>query len=1097
MLREALTTSTNLELTHSNFFVLRTPLLPAEELTGWSDGLIAARTWEETRDATAVESAWIQDVGKLRTRLLSAVSRMEIMHALYVASPSLQTGIEHWKKDPDSKKGLQAERALVRYFERMVARSTPFGLFSGCSVGRVDDEGDGTTLRLTDRSKYRNCCRLDFDYLFALTTALRQDPALEAELRYYPNSSLHKVADAWHYVESRMSGSERSHHLVRIESDSYLDSVIATAEGGATLSELSDAVLRTSGDANPSNEEANEYVLGLVRDNEILVSDLVPLLTGKPPLDDIIDRLETLPSGYGIAESLRDIRGRILALEKKGLQCPPDDYRAIAAAIKNLPGKSDLGKLFQVDMIKPVDEAVLSKPVISELVNAVEALCLVGETNEPEELKSFREAFSARYESAMVPLLDALDDESGIGFGLTADRSDASPLVRGLPLNKARAGGPKGKMLGVDPVLFRQLIECLRKGETELNLDLSEFEKRKGEKIPPNLADALCLTGALAGNSPDAVRRGEFELYLHLGFGPSGAQMLGRFSYADPQIEQGVRRHLQQEEAHNVEASYAEVVYLPEGRVGNVLCRPVLRAFEIPYLGRSGATAERQLPVNDLLVGMEDDKIVLYSRRLNRQVVPRLSNAHSFMNPRLSSLYRFLCCLQHQQAASVPRFSWGGLETLDHLPRVRVGRILLSLAQWRLSAMEVDAIAKEEGSLRFIAMQELRAKRGLPRWVAFQEGDNNLPVDLDNALSVDAFIHVLQRGSVAKLTELYPSPERLCVTGPEGSFFHELNVPLVQKLKPPKPSAASISLRAAFETSRLTSDVRVFSLGSEWLYVKLYGGTGVLDDILTTTLDPLVRELTTSGRISRWFFIRYSDPHDHLRVRINGDPERLIQEVLPLAAKTLNRLLLYGKLYRVEFDVYRREIERYGGIDGTLAAEDLFYADSEAVLDILRELTGDEGLDVRWRIGLAGIDQMLTDFGLDQIAKRAIIRQWRDSSQSQFKINIACKRQLSDRFRAERSKLESLLDDSRNELADQALARTVFRRRSVRNVEISQRLHRLAREGRLTIPIPNLLSSYVHMHINRLIRASQRAHEIVLYDFLFQLYNSKVARKGN
>jgi hypothetical protein len=42
-----------------------------------------------------------------------------------------------WVEFPESKKGLQAERALTRYFMRMTGRSTPFGLFSGCSVGTM------------------------------------------------------------------------------------------------------------------------------------------------------------------------------------------------------------------------------------------------------------------------------------------------------------------------------------------------------------------------------------------------------------------------------------------------------------------------------------------------------------------------------------------------------------------------------------------------------------------------------------------------------------------------------------------------------------------------------------------------------------------------------------------------------------------------------------------------------------------------------------------------------------------------------------------------------------------------------------------------
>src|ERR1700730_7163468 len=255
------------EFVHSNFFVLRTPLLPVDELTAWSEALTAAGGAEVADNADDRQRAWNQDVQTLRERLGKIVARPEILHALYVASPSLQSGIEHWKRDPDSKKGIQAERALVRYFTRMAARSTPFGLFSGCSSGRVDESADATNLILKPQEQYRLCARLDFDYLFALTAALRQDPALEMELQYWPNSSLHKIADAWFYTESRLAETKRTHHLVRIESDAYLEAVLKRSQDGARVAELVDAVLHASGDADPSEEEAKEYVLGLIRDN--------------------------------------------------------------------------------------------------------------------------------------------------------------------------------------------------------------------------------------------------------------------------------------------------------------------------------------------------------------------------------------------------------------------------------------------------------------------------------------------------------------------------------------------------------------------------------------------------------------------------------------------------------------------------------------------------------------------------------------------------------------------------------------------------------------------------------------------------------------
>ncbi|HLJ26458.1 MAG TPA: lantibiotic dehydratase [Candidatus Angelobacter sp.] len=1088
----------SLEVTHSNFFVLRTPLLPVSELTAWSEALTAVQAWEGEADVGALETAWKQDVQTLRSRLRKLIDRPEILHALYVASPALQTGIEHWKRDPDSKKGLQAERALVRYFARMATRSTPFGLFSGCSVGRLQQEDVPGTLVLKPRSQYQLFCRLDFDYLFALTAALQRDPALEMELRYRPNSSLHRIADAWHYTESRLVESKRTHHLVKVESDPYLEAVLSRAQAGATVSELVEAVLSQPGDANPSEEEAMEYVLGLIRDNDFLVSNLSPLLTGVPPLQDIIQQMEALPSGANIAHSLRGVRDRLTWLERKGIDCAPADYEAATAEVEKLPAKFDLGRLYQVDMIKPAQDAVLGKAVIAELIKAVEILCKLGESGEPAEIKTFREAFLARYEQAMVPLAEALDDEAGVGFG-TVMGTDASPLLRGLHLQAGGADpGWNSKQLDSHAMLLQKAYECARTGKTELELDVSSL--RLEATHTPLLANAFCLMCTLAAASPDAVQQGDFEIYIHGGAGPSGVTLLGRFCHMDPEIRSQVQNHIRQDEAHDPDAIFAEIVYLPEGRIGNVLCRPVLRDYEIPYLGRSGAQPEKQLPVSDLLVAVEGGSIVLYSRQLGRRVISRMTTAHSFMDPQLSPVYRFLCCLQHQHGAALPGFSWGPAQSLDFLPRVRVGRLVLSLAQWKLSKEEVAALGKAERSRRFLAVQELRRRRALPRWVVLQEGDNSLWVDLENALSVDAFVHVLKRGTQAILTEMYPPFDRLCVSSPEGCFLHELNVPFVQIPHPQTADDAGSGPQrqrgAALASAGVSRDARILPAGSEWLYFKLYGGAAILDDILTITVPPLVRDACASGAADRWFFIRYSDPHEHLRIRFNGVPARLTQELLPLVFQAFNPLLSAGKLWKIELDTYQREVERYGGVEGVLAAEEIFCADSEAVLDILRELRGDEGLDIRWRTGLMGIDRLLSDCGLDEKDRRVTAQRWRDTLQREFKTDATTKQQLSDRFRVERHKLEALLDPAPGPDGPWSFARRAFESRSARIAEPMQRLRAAAAHGKLMANLPDLALSYAHMHINRLIRSTQRAHEFVLYDFLVQLYDSRIARKA-
>jgi hypothetical protein len=201
---------------------------------------------------------------------------------------------------------------------------------------------------------------------------------------------------------------------------------------------------------------------------------------------------------------------------------------------------------------------------------------------------------------------------------------------------------------------------------------------------------------------------------LHSASGPSGARLLGRFCHVDEELHQLVRAHLAAEEAVHPERVFAEVVHLPEGRVGNILSRPVLRGYEISYLGRSGAPADRQLPLSDLLVSVQGERIVLRSRRLGCEVVPRLTTAHNHIGRGLG-VYRFLCALQCQQINPGIVWDWGPLGHAPFLPRVVSGRVILSRARWNLGESELAAFREPRGARQFAAVQRLRERHRLPR----------------------------------------------------------------------------------------------------------------------------------------------------------------------------------------------------------------------------------------------------------------------------------------------------------------------------------------------------------------------------------------------
>ena len=51
-----------------------------------------------------------------------------------------------------------------------------------------------------------------------------------------------------------------------------------------------------------------------------------------------------------------------------------------------------------------------------------------------------------------------------------------------------------------------------------------------------------------------------------------------------------------------------------------------------------------------------------------------------------------------------------------------------------------------------------------------------------------------------------------------------------------------------------------------------------------------------------------------------------------------------------------------------------------------------------------------------------------------------------------------------------------------------------AEAGRLSVSLASLATRHIHMHANRLLRSAQRQQEMVIYDFLARLYDSRLAR---
>ena len=287
---------------------------------------------------------------------------------------------------------------------------------------------------------------------------------------------------------------------------------------------------------------------------------------------------------------------------------------------------------------------------------------------------------------------------------------------------------------------------------------------------------------------------------------------------------------------------------------------------------------------------------------------------------------------------------------------------------------------------------------------------------------------------------------------------------------------------------------RTFIIGDEWLYYKFYSGPKTADLILTEMIKPAAEQLLSGGYIDRWFFIRYADPKMHIRVRFHlARPEfifNVVQTLQPLTRGYIEQDLIW----KVQVDSYQREIERYG-VDTMEQAEELFFHDSVMIVNMLDMITGDEGEKYRWFFGIRAIDTLLDDFHFELERKLELLTILKENFGREFGINKGLRDQLKNKYRDSREEITIVLDRSQDAESEMKPLFDLLARKSEAIKPVVKNLEEREKQETLLPALNDLMGSYIHMLMNRLFKSKQRVHELVVYDFLWNVYKSTLARQ--
>ncbi|MEA5457425.1 lantibiotic dehydratase [Arcicella sp. LKC2W] len=997
------------------------------------------------------------------TFLKQFLDNPKFAEAVYLASPVLFQEAINWKegKITDPKKLQKIPLSLGKYYSRMCSRCTPFGLFAGCGVVEWADE---TSLKIASNSG-RNT-RLDMHFAGALAQKLSEIPEIKFSLKYSQNSSIYQISDEIRYVEYKYVSGKRHHQISAITWSEYIQLVLDLCKNGATIQSMIPHLI----DDEISEEEAIGFIEELI-ETQLLVNELEPAITG----DDFTKQIRKILAPQGQLSELLDKIDLLLAEIDTNDYNPISAYERVIEVLKSFEVPYEEGKLFQTDSVKIFTQKAVNNDVKLALEDVRNILSKVANISENQTIVKFRKDYFERYETKELPLLFALDTETGIGYGDTGKNS-STPIADGLNLPEKKKTTIQLSHNDFQQKLFKRWLDAVQQNEYKVALEETFFKEyaSNNTKLPPSSSVMFRLTGD--ENLP---------IFFEGISGSSAVNLLGRFAHADNYILEIIQEIAHAEQQKNPDVIFAEIVHLPENRIGNILLHPPFRSYEIPYLAKSSLPFENQITLDDLFVSvdLQQDRVILRSKKLGKEIIPRLSNAHNFSQNTLP-IYHFLSDLQTQGLQRGLDIGWTSLvPNASFIPRLTYKNVVLTLATWKLKKEDFELLTSCKSEDFEQNLNGFISKWKLPTHFVLADYDNELLVNINSPLSVQIWIDAIKKRDKIELKEFFYQNENSPVQNEAGQGFTNQFI------------AAWINEDVVYKnTKSLEKDTenaiqRNFSLGSEWLYLKFYSGIKVADKFLVQALKPVLDHLVSENLIDKWFFIRYADPEKHIRFRVHLTDLSVLGKVFQMIKDVLQPFENEGIIWKVQAETYQREIERYGESVMELT-ETLFCEDSYAILQMLDQTWGDEREPIRWQWTLKVIDAFLTDFDLTIAEKKDLLERMKNSFAVEFDMDKSLKHQIDQRFRDNRRTIERILDNSLNESHEFAPLFESIAHKSRQTKSSIEQIKKRITGGVLF----KYLSDIIHMTVNRAISDSQRQHELVMYDFLFRYYQTEMAK---
>lgn len=1015
----------------SDYFLLRSPLLDLEKINDLIN---------------------LGDDPSIATYLFALYQDDRLRDAISLASPTFRAELDKWFDEgkPPAHKTIIS---LYKYTIRMGTRSTPFGLFAGISTGDIIDSEE-PLVELLRNNINKISLRVDPQCIAEVTECLSKVRDIARKIRYHSNPTIYLEGNNYKFYKQFKEKNKSKNTLTQIRATPILRKILQLIDEKDNLMsyEMLEEFLKTHG-ASPA--QSAEYIHKL-HELGLLISEWQLNVVGKNYLEQLthtLRRIDTeniyLPTVLNIAD----------LLQKKASLSTITEH--ISGCFKELFPSSTIHAVLQGDLRVGMKKNKISRAILKTFEQSLHKLLVLNTPSQIPDFERFKSDFQLRFEDRMVPLLLALDIDSGIGYGSKKNSYRMMDEIIGDVT--IRDSFPNThKQHHYQDIVIKKFVESVQNQFSGIELtddDLKEIPQVSDKNLPTS----FYAIGNLLRKQVDK----DIVFNLENIGGSSFGNLLSRFAYMDSTLSAAMRRSAATEQALYGSTQLAEIAYLPDIHAAHIVHRPDLRKLTIG-LTVSHENNQQQVPINDLYIFAREGNLYLWSKKFNQTIEPRLTSAHNFTKS--MNLYKFLADFQFQRSHLDVSWNWGTLRDQPRLPRVTYKNIILCRAQWRIAKM---TNCPRQAKDRRLLVDQLRRTLELPAKVVLVNGDNHLLLHLQNQIGIDILLDQLTKGHVTLIENILDHYQTVLHDINQNSFANELVIPF--------HSDTLYTQQQAIPVQKVNIQ-RSFPLGSNWIYAKIFCGCNIADNIIKDFIPTLIGQLEEEKIIKKWFFIRYGSPSHHIRFRVEVFEQFSYLHVISAINNVLGKLLENEQITTISFDTYTREIERYTTICME-KSEELFYRESELILQKIKAMNS---LSDRWKLAFHYIEFTLRNAQFTLIEKRDFCKKMYELYYKEFGGNKHITVQLNNKFKLYKHWFDDSITESNTLESDKNLTQVqqeIFEliRSHINPTEYEHKSH-------------TLLSSYFHMFINRLFISDQRMYELGIYHFMNNFYRMQLGK---